>query len=198
MKTLIRRLTTLALAVGVALGTSAGTDAQEDGFFRNSKRLGRAAFEYRDADIHAVVAYYYSQRNHDSRWLLVETAISTTRNLVFDRQDIAVVTPSGRRIALSSQARFVSDANKARLIVQNAAVTRHDVLSYFNERDRPEPMQLFALPGGTVLTNFAADRFRVAVGDLFFESPTGRWEPGTHSLVIERDGARAVMPIELE
>jgi hypothetical protein len=35
------------------------------------------------------------------------------------------------------------------------------------------------------------------VGDLFFESPTGVWEDGVHSFVVERDGARAVLPIEL-
>jgi hypothetical protein len=49
-----------------------------------------------------------------------------------------------------------------------------------------------------VLTNFVTDVYHVAVGDLFFESPTGRWESGVYSLIIEKDGARAVLPIELQ
>lgn len=191
-------LATLMVAAGLALGSAHAADAQEDGTYRNTKRWGQAAVEYRDADIHVVAAYYYSQQNHDSRWLLIETAMSTTRNMTIDRQSITLVTPGGRRVALSTQERFVSDVNRVNTVVQNASVTRHNVLSYFNQRSGREGMRLFALPGGTVLTNFVTDEHHVAVGDLFFESPTGRWEPGVYSLVIERDGARAVLPIELD
>ena len=40
-------------------------------------------------------------------------------------------------------------------------------------------MRLFALNSGPVLTNFVTDEDHVAVGDLFFESPTGTWETGS-------------------
>jgi hypothetical protein len=59
-------------------------------------------------------------------------------------------------------------------------------------------MRLFALNSGPVLTNFVTDEHHVAVGDLYFESPTGSWEAGVYSLIIEKDGARAVLPIELQ
>jgi hypothetical protein len=49
-----------------------------------------------------------------------------------------------------------------------------------------------------VLTNFVSDKDHVVTGDLFFESPTGLWASGTYSLIIEREGARAVLPIVLE
>jgi hypothetical protein len=59
-------------------------------------------------------------------------------------------------------------------------------------------MKLFALESGPVLTNFVSDKDHVVTGDLFFESPTGLWASGTYSLIIEREGARAVLPIVLE
>jgi hypothetical protein len=189
---------TLILAAGLMVWTAAAPAAQEDRFFRHVKQVGRAAVEYWDAEIHVVAAYYYSQRNHDSRWLLVETAMSTTRNMTIDRRNITLVTPGGRAVALATQERFALDVNRAYAVLQNASVTRHDLLSYFSQRSGQEEMRLFALPGDIVLTNFVTDVHHVAVGDLFFESPTGAWESGVYSLVIERDGARASLPIELE
>jgi hypothetical protein len=125
--------------------------------------------------------------------------MSTTRNLVIDRENITLVTPSGERvITLASQQRFASDVSRIRPVVQNAYNVRHDVLSYFLERRRIEPMRIFALDSGAVHTNFVTDKDHVATGDLFFESPTGLWESGTYSLIVEREGARAVLPIVLE
>jgi hypothetical protein len=189
----------LALAAVVGLVSAAAVWAQEDNFFPRTKRLGRAAVEYKDPEIHVVAAYYYSQRNHDSRWLLIQSAMSTTRDLIIDRENITLVTPSGDRvITLASQERFAADVRRVRPVVQSAWIDRHDVLAYFNQRDWAEDMRLFALNSGPVLTNFVTDKDRVATGDLFFESPTGLWAPGTYSLIIEREGARAVLPIELE
>jgi hypothetical protein len=189
----------LALAAMVALASAPAVRAQEDNFFGRTKRLGRAAVEYRDPEIHVVAAYYYSQRNHNTRWLLIQSAMSTTRNLVIDRENITLVTPSGERvITLASQQRFASDVARVHPVVQSAYIHRHDVLSYFNEKTRIESMRLFALNSGAVLTNFVTDKDHVITGDLFFESPTGLWDSGTYSLIIEREGARAVLPIVLQ
>jgi hypothetical protein len=190
-------MTRFLIAAGLVLG-AATVIAQEDGYFPNTKRQGKAAGEYRDAEIHVVAAYMYSQQHHDSRWLLIESAISTTRNLTIDRQDIRLVAPNGRSVTLSSQERFAEDAGRIKMLLQNASVTRHNVLTYFNQRRQAERMRLFALNSGAVLTNFVTDVHHVATGDLFFESPTGRWEAGVYSLIIEKDGARAVLPIELQ
>jgi hypothetical protein len=187
------------IATALVCGLVGAAYAQEDGVFPRTKRRGQAVVEYRDAEIHVVAAYVYSQRNHDSRWLLIQSAISTTRNMTIDRQNITLVTPGGGRVVtLASQERFAQDVNRVKTLLQNASVTRHNVLSYFNQRSGGERMRLFALNSGPVLTNFVTDEHHVAVGDLFFESPTGRWDEGVYSLVIEKDGARAVLPIELE
>ncbi len=191
-------LATVLIVAGLLLGSVSQAAAQEDGFFANTKKQGRAAVEYRDAEIHVVAAYYYSQNNHDSRWLLIQVAMSTTRNLTFDRKDITIVAPGGRTVELSSQEQFAADVNRVKTLVQNASVLRHNTLSYFNERNRAERMRLFALNSGPVLTNFVTDEHHVAVGDFYFASPTGRWDEGVYSLVIEKDGARAVLPIELQ
>jgi hypothetical protein len=185
---------TLTAVVVAAVATT----AQEDDFFPNTRERGRAAVEYQDADIHVVAAYYYSQFNHDTRWLLVQTAVSTEDNVVFDRENIRLVTPAGREIALATQARVGRSVAGIRPVVHGGAASRHDVLSYFNERDRAYPFELFSLSSGAVQTNFVTHRHHVAHGDLFFESPTGLWEDGTHTLVIERDDVRAALPIELE
>ena len=46
--------------------------------------------------------------------------------------------------------------------------------------------------------SFVTDRNRVAVGPLFFESPTGAWERGTYALVIRHEKGVAHLPINLE
>lgn len=192
------QLLTALAAVAAVVASGATVLAQEDNFFANTKQVGRAAVEYRDKDIHAVAAYYHSQFDHDTRWILVQVALSTTKNMVIDRDNIRIVTPSGREIALPTQERVARGVNQIRPVVLGATSSRHDLLSYFNERDRPDPLRLFSLSSGAVETNFVSVRHHVTYGDLFFESPTGLWENGTYSLVIERDGVRAVLPIELQ
>jgi len=188
----------VALVVAGALGMTALPRAQEDNFFPDTKRRGRAAVEYKDKQIHVLAAYYYSQRNHDSRWLLIEAAVSTTEGVTFDRGNIRLVAPSGRESALPEQARVLEDRVRIRTVVQNASASRHNLLTYFPQQTYEEPLQLFSLGSGAVLTNFVTDNNHVAFGDLFFEAPNGLWEDGTYRLVFERDGVRAVLPIELE
>ena len=60
-------------------------------------------------------------------------------------------------------------------------------------------MRLFTLPFGPVVhDSFVVDRDRVAVGPLFFESPTGAWEDGTYALIVRHGEGTAELPIRLE
>ena len=183
---------------GAALVLSGRVAAQEE--FSSANRLrGRAAVEYRDADIHIVAAYYYSQRNHESRWLLIEAGVSATKTGTIDRGAIALRTPQGREIPLATQRRVGEDVGRIEQLLQNAAVLSHNVAFYFNQRDRTENMQLFRLPfGGVVSDSFVVERDRVAVGPLFFESPTGAWERGTYALIVRHENGTAQLPINLE
>ena len=138
----------ILIVAALLLGSVAPAAAQEDGFFANTKKRGRAAVEYRDAEIHAVAAYYYSQHNHDSRWLLIQVAMSTSRNQTFDRKDITLVAPGGRAVELSSQEQFAADANRVRSVIQSgpiASVTmpeRRGLLSAIQRRG-VTPLVLF-------------------------------------------------------
>ena len=172
--------------------------AQEE-FSSANRNVGRAAVEYSDADAHIVAAYYYSQRNHESRWLMIEAGVSTTESNTIERSAIALRTPQGREIPLASQRRIGEDVPRIQQLLQNATVLSHNVTSYFVQRDRIESMSLFTLPFGPVVhDSFVVDRHRVAVGPLFFESPTGAWERGTYALVVRHSKRVAELPIYLE
>lgn len=185
------------LSAAIATVAAAAPAAQNE--FAFTRERGRAAVEYRNNDIHVVAAYYYSQLNHDSRWLMIEAAVSTTRLMTIPRSAIALRTPAGREIPLASQARFGEDVERVRLLLQNAATTRHNLASYFNQRDRTDDMRFFTLPfRGIVHDDFVVDVHRVVVGELFFESPTGLWEDGPYSLIVRHEQGQAELPIELE
>jgi hypothetical protein len=196
----MRRHTLLKLALcgaALALGLEAASAQQE--FSSANKQRGRAVVEFRDPDIHIVAAYNYSQRNHESRWLMLETAVSADEPIKVERSDIALRTPQGREIPLSTQRRLGEDVGRITQLLQNATAVNHDVTSYFVQRDRIEPMKLFRLPFDDVVHNsFVVDQNRVAAGRLFFESPTGAWEDGTYALIVRHEDGTAELPVHLE
>ena len=184
--------------VAALAAAGASVTAQEEFSSANHQR-GRAAVEYRDKHVHIVAAYYYSQQNHDSRWLMLETAVSTETLQTIRRDAITLRTPQGREVMLASQRRVGEDVNRVKQLLQNAGVHSHNVSSYFAQRDRVEDMRLFTLPfGPVVFDDFVVDPHRVAVGRLFFESPTGAWEKGTYTLVVHHSKGTAELPIKLE
>jgi len=185
-------------AVLTCLAVAAVSDAQDERF-PNTKSLGRAAVEYRDDTIHLVAAFYYSQQSHDSRWLLIEAAVSTEERMSMSRAAFRLITPDGEEIVLAEQAQFSRDSNRTRPLLQNARTTRHAVESYIRRRNFTEPLRFFTVPFGPVVQDeFVVDKDRVVHGDLFFIAPTGLWEDGTYSLIVEQNGVRAAVPIILE
>ncbi len=191
--------TVLGLAVCGAVVLSGPAAVAQEEFSSANRSRGRAAVEFKDPAIHLVAAYYYSQRNHESRWLLIEAGVSTTESTIIKRDAIALRTPQGRDVPLATQRRVGEDVKRIEQLLQNASVVSHPVASYFNQRDRPESMRLFTLPfGGVVSDDFVTDRDHVAVGPLFFEAPTGAWENGTYTLVVRHSKGTAELPIQLE
>lgn len=184
---------------GATVIMAAGSAFAQEEFSSANRQRGRAAVEFRDSNTHVVAAYYYSQRNHDSRWLLIEAGVSATDSVTISRSDVMLRTPQGREIPLATQRRIGEDVNRIEQLLQNAGVLSHNVASYFTQRDRTERMRLFTLPfGGVVHDSFVVDRHHVAVGPLFFESPTGAWERGTYALVVRHEKGTAELPIHLE
>ena len=184
---------------GAALALVVPTLAAQEEFSSANRERGRAAVEFRDDDAHIVAAYYYSQRNHESRWIMIEAGVSTDDTIVIERSAIALRTPQGREIPLATQRRVGEDVSRIEQLLQNANVLSHNVASYFVQRDRIESMSLFTLPFGPVVhDSFVVDRNRVAVGPLFFESPTGAWEKGTYALIVRHSKGASELPIHLE
>ena len=169
--------------------------AQEDPV----KKLGKAVVEYRDKAIHAVVAYNYSQRNHDTAWLYMQAGLTTKHEMKIRRDEIALRTPQGQNIPLATQRQVGDDTKRVEQVLQNARTVSHDVPSYFRTNYSTEDMQFFRLPFGRIVHDeFIVDRDRLAVGPFFFESPTGSWESGTYSLVVRHKDGIAELPITLE
>src|SRR4029079_6060308 len=126
------------------------------------------------------------------RWIVMQSALTTSSESIIHRGDIVLRTPQGSEIPLASQARVGDEVKKVEQLLQNAKVEAHDVLSYFKQQDRVEEMQLFRLPFGPVGHNeFIVDRDHVATGALCFESPTGAWEAGTYKLVARSENGTA-------
>ena len=190
-------MTALAV-VGSAAITSVFAQTPRE-LFPGTKDQGRAAVEYQDDDLHVVAAYYHSQRNHDSRWLLLEVAVEAFRPMRINREDIVLRSPDGREIPVASQRDYRTDYGRTQALIQNASTSRHGIGGYFTAPGSRN-FKFFAQPfEGIVYSFFDADTWRVAFGDLFFASPTGAWEDGTYSLVVNgADGAQAMLPIELE
>lgn len=188
--------------VAVALVVGSGTSAQQSGRpreLRHVKLLGAALSEYDDGVVQAVAAYYHSQRNHDSRWLLVEFGVNSQLSLDIERNRIELVTPAGGVVPLASQRRWGQDSARARQLLQDAQPTRHQVRSYFRQIADHEPLRFFGRPeqGETVFDVVSASFDRVFVGDLLFESPTGAWERGRHVLVVRLGRDVVELPIDL-
>ena len=167
--------------------------------FSSVKKLGKAVVEFRDKAIHIVVAYNYSQRNHDSTWLYVEAAVTSPDDMKIRREDIALRTPQGQTIPLATQRQVGDDTKRVEQLLQNARTVSHDVPSYFRLHTYTEDMQLFRLPFGRVVHDeFIIGRDFLAVGPLFFESPTGSWPSGTYTLLVRHKNGVAELPITLE
>jgi hypothetical protein len=190
----VRALTGLILiAAGGSLLAQSRTVPRE---FDHVRTLGRALSEFRDDRIQVVAAYYYSQLNHDTPWLLIEIGALGEEVMEIERDRIQLLTPSGRVVPLASQARWKADSRRNALLLQQTMPLRHPVGSYFAPANGQQRFPFFTLTGTVQKVAFLRPR-ELLLGDLLFESPTRVWDEGTHALVIRYDGAEAVLPIDL-
>jgi hypothetical protein len=183
----------ILIAAGGSLFAQSRTVPKE---FDHVRTLGRALSEFRDGRIQVVAAYYYSQANHDTPWLLIEIGALGEQVMEIERDGIELVTPRGRVVPLAAQARWKADSPRATLLLQQATPLRHPVGSYFAPANGQQRFPFFTLTGTVRKVAFLRPK-ELLLGDLLFESPTRLWDEGTYALVIRYDGAEAVLPIEL-
>jgi len=179
---------------------SAAQRAAVDNAFPHTKPNGRATVEYRDERVQAVAIYDYSQRNHDGAWLLVQVGLALRERGTVTRDSFSVVMPDGRAVPLATQEQFLADSARITQLRQNARIFDRPVLNYFPKSADGEYLRWFALPGeGTVRhPAIVPAEHGVVIGDLYFKSPTLRWDDGTYRLVFDDEKGHAELPIRLE
>jgi hypothetical protein len=191
-------LAAAVLAAGIAL--SAGQRPADDNAFPRTKSHGRATVEYEDERVKAVAIYDYSQRNHSQAWLLVQFGVALYERAVVRRESFHLTMPGGRSVPLATQKQFLADAARIRQLRQNAGIFHRELVSYFPKSASGDAMRWVALPGDGLIREpvvIPAEQ-GVAIGDLYFKSPTLRWEAGTHRLVFDHEKGHAELPIRLE
>jgi hypothetical protein len=192
-----------ALIVAVALLTGIAVPAaqRKEFSFPNTRSYGRATIQFRGQGVQVVVNYDYSQRNHTTKWLLIDLGIASRQRFVLHRDHIKVLTPDGREIAVAPQEAIIADSAALTKLLQNASVQRRDVISYFSQRGGGgERIRFQTLPvgGGTVSPEVTVDNDHVSSGPILFANPQGSWDAGTYRLEITNDVANAGLPIKLE
>lgn len=197
-KIVMNRLMTAALVVVLWAGVS-GSVGQREWSFPNTKKNGRATVEYRHEGFHFVANYDYSQRNHATRWLLIDLAAASKRRFVLHKNNIRLLTPDGRELPVAPHQAFIDDSPGVQLVVQNAQAWRRPIESYFSQRSRLEALRFQVFPGrGTTSDEAIVDDDRVALGGVFFRAPAAPWVAGTYRLAIDHELGKAALPITLE
>ena len=186
--------------VAASVVLEAGVRQADDNAFPRTKSYGRATVQYRDDRVQAVAIYDYAQNHHDGPWLLVQMGVALTDRGPVKRDQFSIVMPGGRTVPLATQQQFLADAPRITQLRQNAGIFERPLLNYFPKSATGEAIRWFALPGeGTVREPaIVPSEHGVVLGDLYFKSPTLRWEKGTHRLVFANEKARAELPIRLE
>jgi len=195
---MLRFAPVVVLLAGVAVtGAQRGAD---DNAFPHTKPNGRATVEYKDEKVQAVAIYDYSQRNHDGAWLLVQIGVALSERGAVKRDSFTVVMPGGRVVPLATQEQFLADSQQITKLRQNARIFQREVIGFFPKSADGEFIRWFALPGeGTVRDPaIIPSEHGVVIGDLYFKSPTLRWDDGTYRLVFNNENGHAELPIRLE
>ena len=193
------RIVPVAVLVAGATLAAAQRPADDDAF-PHTKPNGRATVEYADEKVQAVAIYDYSQRNHDGAWLLVQVGVALQERGAVTRDSFSVTMPGGRAVPLATQEQFLADSQQITKLRQNAKIFERPVLIYFPKSADGESIRWFALPGEGTVRNPAIvpSEHGVVIGDLYFKSPTLRWDAGTYRLVFTNDKGHAELPIRLE
>lgn len=164
------------------------------------KKLGRTVARFKDDTLQVVVGYKHAQLHLDSQWILLETCLSASGNQPVEifREDVSLILPDGTRVAMPTQKKMAQGLPDLRRVLNQARVMRDPLGGYFPGRTREERLGFFAVPGEQIVFDrVTVNRDTLAWGNIFFESPKGRFEPGIYTLVMENKLARVRLPLAL-
>jgi len=192
---------TLIVATLVMLAGASGATQQKEWAFPHTRGNGRATPEYRHDELHVVVNYDYSQRNHKTKWLLLDMAAASRQPFVLHKNDIVLETPDGRTLPVASQQEILDDGAGITQLLQNAQIWRRQLQSYFNRGTGfGDTIRFQAFPpgAGTVSDEIVVKDDGIAIGPMFFRTPVGSWDAGTYRLQIRTKIEEVALPIRLE
>ena len=157
---------------------------------------------YDDGVVLASASYRYSQRRHDSPWLVLTLSLAAAEALTLRREDIVLVRPDGVEVPPATGRERARDVEGVRRLLDERT-------------DWPETLS-FAFPRSRIDRGFHRFEFGVTRpdrvpdrviraearggvrGDVFFVSPDGSWRAGVHALMVAVGEARVVrLPILL-
>ena len=179
---------------------------------------------YDDGDFLASASYRYSQRNHDSPWLVVNFQIARSErawNLELRREDIVLIRPDGLEVPPATQRERRGDPEGLWRLQSERANWPSTVRFDFSDLPRARTrggyyflrrnLQLQGRdtrfgsreeldggagnpPNGRVVT-----RPNPTSDSVFFVSPDGSWETGVHALFFTVDDDRIIkLPVWLQ
>ena len=176
---------------------------------------------YDDGDFLASASYRYSQRNHDSPWLVVNFQIARSErawNLELRREDIVLIRPDGLKVPPATQRERRGDPEGLWRLQSERANWPSTVRFDFSDlpRARTQGGYYFLRPNlqlqgrdtrfGEVLEERDDGRVVTRVtrpnpisDSVFFVSPDGSWETGVHALFFTVDDDRIIkLPVWLQ
>jgi hypothetical protein len=160
------------------------------------KQMGASSLVYRGPELNVALGYRYARAAIGSKWLLLDTELTATANVVtLPRQDIAVETPSGEIVPMATQDQFARDYGTMRASISAANIASQP-LNYLVPQ-RPRRLRYFARPGfqlafSTMWINPNWNYF----GRLYFELPGGV-QPGQYALLIHLPKETVRIPFTL-
>ncbi len=181
-------------------GVPGAADAQTSSPQGQVKQLGRTVMQYKDGVIHLVIGYRYSSTHLDEPWMLLDTNLTATSGKAFSvaREDVLLITPDGKELTLPSQKTFGKEFTDIQRVLQAAKPSRDPITGYFPSVRFEERLPFFTVPGqGTVRDEFSASFTYLISGDLYFQSPKGKFDPGLYTLVIKNKDVDVKLPFQL-
>jgi hypothetical protein len=164
------------------------------------KRLGKTVVQHKDETVKAVLSWRYANQTFEKEpWLLLELAFAAERGAVdLNREDVSLLTPGGERLALPGQRRLAEGLKDVRWVEQKASVARDPITGYFPNQRLEQRIPFFAIPGEQIVQDeIGGGHTMLSRGDLFFESPTGVWKPGSYTLVLQNKKLNVELPFNL-
>jgi hypothetical protein len=192
-KAVVAAMVVLGLALTIT-GCSTATPTDTPGV----DRMGEYVLKQFGPELWVVLGYRFANSQMGDEWMILELALSSPNGQTAEvtREEIYLLSPSGKRIPLPTQKQFNEAWGSLRSTIERANVNR-DPLGYFPQRPEECAIQFFVTPGqGVSFDQVTLNDRRECFGRLFFDVPggiqSGRWVLG-----IDLEESEIRIPFEL-